>query len=461
MADITRTLPPDDVPVCAPAIETLSEVLCRSIEQTLAYVYQATPEQGLKVVQRLRPDGSEGVYVAFPNYWSAPVWEAFKVAFDAGAAQPLTDYLWQCGMPRMTLTGPDPDAHSWARFVAYQYIAQPIRYLLVDRSITLAVDGKEPWPAKLDPEAVREFALRAARDICTRTKRVRAWYVQPSLRLDQIDSVELPGNMSILSWTPRERCLFQTRYGSVIEWDDMPLYLFSDHVCTISLEVPEEESLDAIRTRVADILNLHRLCLALEDRRQWEASEGPVVIMVEQSVFPPVLTKLARDQRNSWPQIQIDQAIAERWATTARNLLQYERVFRHSIWRFGRACTASLAQDRLVEAVIGMEALLLTGPGEARFRFGVLGTTMLQPPSDEARTLFRELQELYGLRSGSVHGQHRGNEEQSRRAVELLVDLIDRFLGMASRGLLGPGETPAEKAQEILLRRAVRSEGDQ
>jgi hypothetical protein len=99
-------------------------------------------------------------------------------------------------------------------------------------------------------------------------------------------------------------------------------------------------------------------------------------------------------------------------------------------------------QDRIVDAVIGMEALLLAGiedrRGELSFRFS-LNYAMLFSP-DERHNAYRTARDLYGLRSVIAHGSTLGENklkiagekvtlsETGKRATGALRTVIMHFL---------------------------------
>jgi hypothetical protein len=95
--------------------------------------------------------------------------------------------------------------------------------------------------------------------------------------------------------------------------------------------------------------------------------------------------------------------------------------------------------DRILDAVIGMEALLLTGiTSELSFRFS-LNYAMLFP-QEQRQSAFKFAQDIYGLRSKIAHGSFIGNEfkiegqkvpisDASDKATEALRKIILNFLG--------------------------------
>jgi hypothetical protein len=113
--------------------------------------------------------------------------------------------------------------------------------------------------------------------------------------------------------------------------------------------------------------------------------------------------------------------------------------------RLADAETRSRAEDQIIDAVIGMEALLLAALGredrrsELKYRFSINYSSLFQDPSDR-RQAFKVAKDLYDLRSTLAHGSdlgqapHRIGEERlslidaANRAREALRTVINRFL---------------------------------
>ena len=113
--------------------------------------------------------------------------------------------------------------------------------------------------------------------------------------------------------------------------------------------------------------------------------------------------------------------------------------------RLADAETRNRAEDQIVDAVIGMEALLLAALGredrrtELKYRFSINYSTLFQDPADR-RGAFKIAKDLYDLRSTLAHGSdlgqppYRVGEERlsliyaANRAREALRKIINRFL---------------------------------
>jgi hypothetical protein len=102
------------------------------------------------------------------------------------------------------------------------------------------------------------------------------------------------------------------------------------------------------------------------------------------------------------------------------------------------------SRDRLIDAVIGMEALLLAGlqaedrRGELRYRFALHYSTMFKSPQERYEA-FRLAKELYDLRSAAAHGSTlRSKQIQTLAstavgATEILRRLVREFLPLAEQ----------------------------
>lgn len=111
--------------------------------------------------------------------------------------------------------------------------------------------------------------------------------------------------------------------------------------------------------------------------------------------------------------------------------------------RLAFAANRTDARDRLIDAVIGLEALLLPGmEAELKFRFS-LYFAALHADADERRRAYAEMRDLYNLRSKLSHGapvtgpvlvgsQQMSLSEAADNATEKLRGLCERCLKMAT-----------------------------
>lgn len=116
-----------------------------------------------------------------------------------------------------------------------------------------------------------------------------------------------------------------------------------------------------------------------------------------------------------------------------------------ALGRLADAETRTRPNDRLIDAVIGMEAMLLAGlRGELRYRFSLHYSTLFDSP-EERFAAFREAKDLYDLRSTIAHGAGVNEKryrigrdkftlaEAAMRATEALRSIVRRFLPQANK----------------------------
>jgi hypothetical protein len=99
--------------------------------------------------------------------------------------------------------------------------------------------------------------------------------------------------------------------------------------------------------------------------------------------------------------------------------------------RYHSAAAKVSPDERLIDSVIGIEALLMAGSDastEVTYRFALTGSWLLAPDARDRQQLFDKLRDLYGYRSDIVHGNRRRREthdpDPPGTALELLRQLL-------------------------------------
>jgi len=130
---------------------------------------------------------------------------------------------------------------------------------------------------------------------------------------------------------------------------------------------------------------------------------------------------------------------------------------KQAFWYWGRSCLASIDRDVLLDAVIGLESLLVPNPGESRYRFCLHGAALLASCPDDAETMAKELRTIYDKRSSAAHGRKEDRLEQASRARQYLRDAISGVIGLINGGIIKPSprkskEIPKEIERQVLRR---------
>src|SRR5207237_791197 len=125
------------------------------------------------------------------------------------------------------------------------------------------------------------------------------------------------------------------------------------------------------------------------------------------------------------------------------------------LWHFGRSCVASLERDVLLEAVIGLDALLVPGSGESTYRFSLHGAVLIGAGTGRGTQVKAELQDLYNARSGAAHGDRRGANSKARRARQVLAQAIERTAALILDGKLDMSKKLPHAIQQYVIERAT------
>lgn len=83
---------------------------------------------------------------------------------------------------------------------------------------------------------------------------------------------------------------------------------------------------------------------------------------------------------------------------------EHWRRIRTALRRFNLGCERPIFEDRLIDFVIALEALLLDSQGELSYRIALRGAALLGDAPTEREDYFIRLRKLYELRSRIVHG---------------------------------------------------------
>jgi hypothetical protein len=99
--------------------------------------------------------------------------------------------------------------------------------------------------------------------------------------------------------------------------------------------------------------------------------------------------------------------------------------------RYESAVGTLTADERLIDATIGLEALLLGGSDsstEVTFRFALTGAWLLAEKPADRTEMNRLLTELYGRRSDIVHGNRKRKRQLPSNPEDVAVDLLRKLL---------------------------------
>jgi hypothetical protein len=136
---------------------------------------------------------------------------------------------------------------------------------------------------------------------------------------------------------------------------------------------------------------------------------------------------------------EVDASDLRRAKGLLERLTQLERDFPIATDRFVAIPQRARAEDRLIDATIGLESLLLQGVrDELRYQFALRGALLLGETRDERTGWFGSLREIYDSRSKVVHGAPAKRRRVDQEVAKAAVDALRRALVVVARRRLRP-----------------------
>jgi hypothetical protein len=112
------------------------------------------------------------------------------------------------------------------------------------------------------------------------------------------------------------------------------------------------------------------------------------------------------------------------------------RDLQQAFFYWGRSAVAELDRDQLLDAVIGLEDLLVPHSGDSRYRFKLHGTALLARFCSSVEECSAELNKLYDARSSAAHGNPGEGVVEAPKARRLLGNAIEALIELGETGVL-------------------------
>ena len=318
----------------------------------------------------------------------------------------------------------------------------------------------QPW--HIDESIVEEAAGDLAAKICEKRQTIVA--VCPTIGLDigESGNHSVAAGIDINAWSDEARMIFLTQYHEEYLDDDMSTWA-SQGAITIRKKV-QGLSEEAALTTIASALDSLKWALIVVTNNPAIFEEGPVISRVLSGQRMRTLRRGDTLMRTrSVPHMLLTAEATFRLPDILEHLEQARRLSAEIdsvLWLFGRACTAILPRDVLLDSAIGLEMLLVPNPGESRYRFMLHGLAIVD--GEPANTLESDLKKIYDLRSKAAHGSSSDThdfETFAPRAKLLLAKAIDGVLNLMRTGELDVATTGGDiaKSVENLVKSRARS----
>ncbi len=456
----------------------VGKIDCNKLGELLADVYGAVAERmcetqpGTHLRLLMRPDisgdmgGYSSQYVEFPNTWSMA--RAAEEEVKSKEAKLLMDYLWSCGYPQIRFGSPTATKENWERAVFGGLVLAQMGMLVERGAVKQAVSSGTPEILRPPQEAIDSLAAANANLLAGRLQRIGVTFLHPALKVGGINPAFSPMRIDpgleigVSKWGYPEFCEFISRHEIEI-WD--PADFIPDVIDTavdLTLDLPADYDVHEVDEKVVETLDLLRLCLTLVDSNQWQAGESTVVVSPAGPRGRGRSRLIRRDTPLEWTPLEASLEVLEHLDSNLRKIgpaLTGIPDLKDALWRFGRACTAQLADDKLVEGVIGLEGLIVPGPGESRYRFGLHLAALMCSRGEDVDARARTFRDWYNQRSGHVH--RRGTNGKSKHLCgDVIVHLaraVNAIVNLEEQGLIPESLPVAQAIERLVLLRATEN----
>ncbi len=444
-------------------------LLRSSIVGYLSLLKETEPPTRPQTIYQLEDGRISSQQIAFPFYPLASDKEKAKEALSSGEIRKLLDYAWERGELQHGLTGPNPQRNSWEFIVLRDVIHAPLSRILTEAAFDEAVDEGQVtlWavPERLINKAVGELVLR----YCHGRYRYKARCPLAWVSGEAGKRWSLGEDLDLCLYTPRERTGYLSRHHGEFLWQDTLSQLIQMDVAVLEVVLAVDltfprlgvpgTGLHYLEQQIADRIDLVKWALMATLDKSDSLIEGTVSYehMLGGQLTPIGLNFFRREvQKDEGPVYKMTDDAARQAKSLigqAIGLREKSPDLQQAFWYWGRSCLASIDRDVLLDAVIGLEGLLVPTAGEIRYRFGLHGAALLASCSDDAETMARELRKIYDKRSSAAHGRKEDRLEEASRARHYLGDVISAVITLIKGGMIDPSSRISEQIQTQVLRR--------
>jgi len=261
----------------------------------------------------------------------------------------------------------------------------------------------------------------------------------------------------------RELVGYLTRSRKVLDWELVRFEVANPNVAMLEITGtydprPTKDGrplscADVIQEDIANKIDMIKWAIMMGTESVSPFLEHPITfeIPLSSQILPP----FSRQERNEGGMFDLDGSKADevKWLLSkASTMRQRSPDLRQVFFYWGRSALAKLDRDRLLDAVIGLEGLLVPNQGESRYRFSLHGTALLARFADSVEACNTELKNIYGKRSSLAHGNPGEGVAEASRALQLLGKAIEAILQLSDSGMLRLSEKVAPQIEKIVVR---------
>lgn len=380
--EVSRELPPGK----EKPLETkrFAQLLSAAIEATLEDLRKFSVPQKLQRFNLQDKEGIQPAEITAPDYRNEIVHKYFNDIFSSKNKELITviDYLWERGALKIKLIGPDPDKASWGNWTLFKIVAAPLLVALKRTAKEHLFDRGKVASWAIDQDKIQQAIEDVVALYGKHSQLITAFCPLGGVKLPSDGCQDIASDIRLCKWTDRDVCLFLDRHGLDFLWDDIKSPWINRNLAEISfpIEVGPKIKQTSIVEQVQSCLDLLKWSLLLAKDQEVPVSEGTCVLTAR---LDKRGGRFRRDENLECGNYPLDLSDIKTCGEflknfrSAREILKRPDELDQALWHFGRSCVASLPRDVLVEAVMGLDAILVSGSGEANYKFSLHGATLL------------------------------------------------------------------------------------
>jgi hypothetical protein len=364
----------------------------------------------------------------------------------------LTDYLWDHGQLKRTITGPDPNKESWRRWILQTVIYEPLIYALNATVRERLFDNRSVTAWDLDAGKLDELIDQTISFEILHRNRITALVPLMGLTFAEGTRIELAPDIAIQHLTKREEYLSFGASWREYLWHDFKAPYFTKTVAEISFEVPTGQQTDIVKL-AQDRLDLLKWAFFTGLGLASPIAEGTCII---KGLHDRVFWRFRRDETIGESDVNINENDAIVCKALVRGFRGTQKEeLNDALWHFGRGCVAALHRDVLFESVIGLDRLLVGGQGEPTYRFSLHGAALLAAAGEDGQPVYELFEKIYQQRGKAAHGHQPEVKQLATTALQKLALVIRIIIDMIGSGRLDARKTTAVAIRDLVIRKAI------
>lgn len=392
----------------------------------------------------------------------------------------LLDYIWNRGEFQITWqSSREITRRDWERYLLVNYLYHPLCKVLNEAAIEEAVDCghvscwrfPQEYRCKLIDELVFRYCENKYRFMARCALLWASGQVGSCYNLGQ--------NLTLKIYDEREALIQDSRNGyQSASLNHQHFFLDNDHKAVLEITSPirpenfkyrrelklrpdlfsgpvDLDVRENIKEQVYDFLDIVKWAFTIVYPQSVPLREGPIICQADvlglSNPFGIHIFQRQFEKGGISYELTPDKLEnVKKYISKALCYREQSQDIKTALWHWGRACIAELKRDRLMEAIIGLESLLVPNPGESRYRFGLHGAALLAQTPEECEVIAKELRNLYDNRSTIAHGK-RAERLSADDAFKYLGQAIQSIINLFDANLLKPKNPPISKQIERLV----------